>query len=77
MANTEAWTETETTFSPSQTGVEDWCDTAPSTPSFRVSVLVEMVHKTTQSVYCYKSDAITRSCNDFGNSTVEFDLVFN
>lgn len=76
VSNTEDWDETGTTFTPAQTGIEDWCDKATSTPNLRIAVMVEMVHKTTQNVYCYKyAVQYNITCNWCSNNAVIFDNI--
>ena len=37
VSNTEDWDETGTIFTAAQTGIENWCDSATSTPNLRIS----------------------------------------
>ena len=76
--NTEDWDETGTIFTAAQTGIENWCDSATSTPNLRISVIVEMALITNPNdVYCYKFDTDNKTCNYCSNTTVYFTLQFD
>ncbi len=78
VTNTEDWDETGTTFTAAQTNIENWCDSATSTPNLRIRVLAEMALITDPNdVYCYKYDIKYKTCNYCINSTVNFNLLFD
>ena len=79
VTNTEDWDETSTTFTPAQTNIENWCDSATSTPNLRISVLVEMaLISDPNDVYCYRYDIqYNKTCNWCSSNTVNFYLQFD
>lgn len=78
ITNSVDWDETGITFTDVQTGIEDWCDQATSTPNLRIIVLVEMaLISDPNDVYCWRADVVYKTCFYCSSNTVSFDLQFN
>lgn len=77
ITHTLDWDETGTTFSAAETGIEDWCDNATSTPNFKVFVVVKMVLKTyPYTVDCDEDGTQEKTCTQFSNSAAVFNITF-
>ncbi|RLD40086.1 MAG: hypothetical protein DRI89_12730 [Bacteroidetes bacterium] len=77
ITHTIDWDETGTIFNENETGIEDWCENATSTPNFKVFVSVKMEHKTDPDpAYCEVDDAQDKTCYQFSNLAAVFSFVF-